>query len=59
MELCATMELGKGRGSQLGEEDPLYIVGGKIQPLPTYSARGMRYYRKGMQYYRKGMWYYR
>ena len=38
------MELGDGRGSQLGEEDSPYIVIGQIQPLSTYSARDMRYY---------------
>ena len=39
------MELGEGRGGLLGEEDPLYKVGEKIQPLPTYSARDLWYYR--------------
>ena len=53
------MELGKGRGSQLGEEDPPYIVRGQIQPLPTYSARDMRYYRISKRYYRTGLRYYR
>ena len=51
------MELGGGRGGQLGEEDPLYIVGGKIQLLPTYSARDMRYYRTYTRYYHKVMRY--
>ena len=39
------MELGEGRGGLLGEEDPLYIVGGKIQPLSPLSARALQYYR--------------
>ena len=45
MELGATMELGGGRGSQLGEEDLSFTVIGQIQPLSTYSARDLRYYR--------------
>ena len=53
------MELGEGRGSQLGEEDPPYIVRGKIQLLPTYSARDMRYYRTDLRYYRNALRYYR
>ena len=67
------MELGEGRGSQLGEEDSPYIVREKIQPLPTYSARDMRYYRitkrhyritkrhyrTGLRYYRREVQYYR
>ena len=53
------MGLGKGRNGQLGEEDPPYIVRGKIQPLPTYSARDMRYYRISKRYYRTGLRYYR
>ena len=53
------MELREGRGSQLGEEDPPYIVRGKIQPLPIYSARDMRYYRTYTRYYRIGLRYYR
>ena len=44
MELRATMELGDGRGSQLGEEDSPFIVTGQIQPLSTNPARDMRYY---------------
>ena len=47
MELGATMELGNGRGSQLGEEDTPYIVEGQIQPLSTNSACVARYYRIG------------
>ena len=39
------MELGDGRGSQLGEEDSPYIVQEQIQPLSTNSARDERYYR--------------
>jgi hypothetical protein len=53
------MELGEGRDSLLGEEDTLYIVGEKIQPLPTYSARDTRYYRTRPRYYRKELRYYR
>ena len=45
MELRATMELGGGRGSQLGEEDSPYMVIEQIQPVSTYSARDKRYYR--------------
>ena len=46
MELGATMELRGGRGSQLEVEDIPYIVGEKIQPLSTSSARDdARYYR--------------
>ena len=45
MDLKATMELGDGRGGQLGEEDSPYIVIEQIQPLSTYSARDERYYR--------------
>ena len=45
MELGATMELGDGRGSQLEEEVSPYIVIGQIQPLSTYSARDLWYYR--------------
>ena len=45
MELGATMELRDGRGSQLEEEDTPYIVERQIQPLSTYSARDLRYYR--------------
>ena len=45
MELRATMELGGGRGSQLGEEDSPFIVNEQIQPLSTYSIRDERYYR--------------
>ena len=41
------MELRDGRGSQLGEEDSPFIVVGQIQPLSTYSARDVRYYRTG------------
>ena len=39
------MELRGGRGSQLEVEDIPYIVGEKIQPLSTSSARDSRYYR--------------
>ena len=39
------MELGDGRGGQLGEEDSPYIVEEQIQPLSTNSARDTRYYR--------------
>ena len=39
------MELRDGRGSQLEEEDTPYIVERQIQPLSTYSARDLRYYR--------------
>ena len=59
MELRATMELGDGRGRQLGEEDSSYIEIGQIQPLPIYSASDMRYYRKGLRYYRGAQRYYR
>ena len=52
------MELRKGRGGQLGEEDPPYIMRGQIQPLPTYSARDMRYYRISKRYYRTSLRYY-
>ena len=45
MELRATMELRDGRGGQLGEEDTPYIVERQIQPLSTYSACDLRYYR--------------
>ena len=45
MELGATMELRDGRGRQLGEEDSPFIVKEQIQPLSTYSARDLRYYR--------------
>ena len=44
MELRATMELGDGRGGQLGKEEPPYIVKGQIQPLHTYPTRDMWYY---------------
>ena len=44
MELRATMELGGGRGGQLGEEDTPYIVIEQIQPLSTYSTHDERYY---------------
>ena len=53
------MELGEGRDSLLGEEDPLYIVGEKIQPLPPLSAHATRYYRTRLLYYRTGLRYYR
>ena len=43
----------------LGKKTPPYIVRGKIQPLPTYSARDMRYYCTYLRYYRIGMRYYR
>ena len=59
MELGATMELRDGRGSQLGEEDSLYIVEEQIQPLSTNSACDKRYYGKGPEYYREALWYYR
>ena len=39
------MELWGGRGGQLEEEDTPYIVERQIQPLSTYSARDLRYYR--------------
>ena len=45
MELRATMELGDGRGSQLGEEDSPFIVKEQIQPLSTNSACDMRFSR--------------
>ena len=45
MELGATMELRVGRGGQLEEGDTSYIVENQIQPLSTYPARDMRYYR--------------
>ena len=45
MELRETMELGDGRGGQLGEEDTPFIVEEQIQPLSTNSARDARYYR--------------
>ena len=45
MELGATMELRVGRGSQLEEEDTPYIVERQIQPLSTYSAHDLWYYR--------------
>ena len=45
MELRAIMELRDGRGSQLGEEDSPFIVKRKIQPLSTYLARDVWYYR--------------
>ena len=45
MELGATMELGDGRGGQLGEEDTPYIVEEQIQPLSTNSAYATQYYR--------------
>ena len=38
MELRATMELGDGRGGQLGKEEPPYIVKGQIQPLHTFDS---------------------
>ena len=44
MELRASMELGDGRGSQLGEEDTHFIVEEQIQPLSTNSACDARYY---------------
>ena len=47
MELGATMELGDGRGGQLGEEDSPYIVGGQFQPLSINSAYDAWYYRNG------------
>ena len=47
MELEATMELGDGRGSQLGEEDTPYIVEEQIQTLSTNSASVARYYCAG------------
>ena len=47
MKLGATMELGDGRGGQLGEEDTPYIVEGQIQPLSTNSACVARYYHTG------------
>ena len=43
------MELGDGRGGQLGEEDAPYIVEEQIQPLST---NGTRYYRSAPRYYR-------
>ena len=39
------MELGDGRGGQLGEEDSPYIVQEQIQPLSTNSACEELYYR--------------
>ena len=45
MELGATIELRGGRGSQLEVGDTPFIVIGQIQPLSTYSARDLRYYR--------------
>ena len=59
MELRASMELGDGRGGQLGEEDTPFIVEEQIQPLSTNSARDVWYYRTGLQYYRGGPRYYR
>ena len=66
MELGETMELGDGRGSQLGEEDTPYIVEEQIQPLPPTqpAQRGTttperRYYRRGTRYYRRAPRYYR
>ena len=66
MELGATMELGDGRGSQLGEEDTPFIVKGQFQPLPTTQpvTRGTtapqeRYYRTDLRYYHGGPRYYR
>ena len=53
------MELRERRGGLLGEEDPLYIVGEKIQPLSPLSARVARYYRTELRYYCKGLQYYR
>uniref|UniRef100_M8C6S9 Protein DEFECTIVE KERNEL 1 n=1 Tax=Aegilops tauschii TaxID=37682 RepID=M8C6S9_AEGTA len=53
------MEFGEGRGGLLGEDDPLYIVGEKIQPLSPHSARAARYYCTQSRYYRKGLRYYR
>ena len=47
MEIGATMELGDGRGSQLGEEDTPYIVEEQIQPLSTNSACEAWYYHAG------------
>ena len=44
MEIGATMELGDGRGSQLGEEDTPYIVEEQIQPLSTNPACIAWYY---------------
>ena len=45
MELRASVELGDGRGCQLGEEDTPFIVEEQIQPLSTNSACAARYYR--------------
>ena len=45
MELGATMELGDGRGGQLGEEHTPYIVEEQIQPLSTNPACVARYCR--------------
>ena len=59
MELGATMELRVGRDSQLKEEDTPFIAVDIIQPLSTYPARDMRYYRKATRYYREGPWYFR
>ena len=53
------MEFGEGRGGLLGEDDPLYIVGEKIQPLSPHSARTTRYYRRELRYYRCWPRYYR
>ena len=44
MELRASMELGGGRGGQLGEDDSPFIVIEQIQPLSTNSACDKRYY---------------
>ena len=59
MEVGVTMELGNGRGGQLGEEDIPYIVEGQIQPLSTNSACDKQYYHKGQRYYREALRYYR
>ena len=53
------MELGEGRGGLLGEEDPLYIVGEKIQLLSPLLAHATRYYRTELRYYCRGLRYYR
>ena len=59
MELRASMELGDGRGGQLGEEDSPYIVMDKSNWYPlnqpvTYgiAAPDRLYYRKALRYYR-------
>ena len=52
------MGLGEGRGGLLGEEDPLYIVGEKIQQLSPFLARMVRYYRTRLWYYRIVLRYY-